>query len=57
VAEIFADEFAQAELSVGRLNVKVNRQQPESGEAGDCNQEEKRCLNYVFHKPGKSKVG
>jgi hypothetical protein len=50
VAEILADKFPQAELSVGRLNVKVNSQQPESGQAGDCNQEDKRCLKNVFHK-------
>ena len=57
LAKIFADELAQPDLSVRRLDVKVNRQQPEPGEAGDCNEEDERCLKNVFHKSWESRIG
>ncbi len=49
IAEIFADNFPQSQLSVGRLNIKIDGQQSQPDQTGYCDDDDQRRLDNTFH--------
>jgi hypothetical protein len=54
VAEVFADDFPQSQLSVRGLDVKIDGQQSQPDQPDDCNEDDQRCLNNRFHMPSQN---
>ena len=54
IAEVFADDFPQSQLSVRGLDVKIDGQQSQPDQPDDCNEDDQRCLNNRFHMPSQN---